>query len=74
MTVLNDIKRLRRMFPNDAEFGSEVAGYIARNKSCCDNLDNLYEYMDSDFGPYGHTISGIKCKVCGEFVDFKIER
>ena len=74
MSTLNDIKKLRKLYPNDMEFGSKIDIYLKANATCCDNLDNIVEFTDLNSGPYGYDVTGLKCRKCGSIIDLNIDR
>lgn len=74
MNILNEIRRLRKLYPNDSDFGSKVARYLELNKTCCDDENNYKEEYIKDIGPYGYYGWQTSCKKCGKIIDFKEDR
>lgn len=75
MSVLNELKRLRKKHPNDQEFGAVVSGFLDSHKTCCDSIENRREFNRLNDGPYGWDVSGVECKKCGKIIDiFNIEK
>ena len=60
MSVLNDIKKIRKLIPNDLEFADAITKYINSVKTCCNNPDNNVKEENPLFGV--RTV----CKKCGK--------
>ena len=74
MSILNELKRLRKLHPNDSEFGNVISEYLSKNKTCCDDIKNLKPYRKFDTHPYGWDINGYQCSICGELHNIKIDK
>jgi hypothetical protein len=72
MSTLENIKKLRILYPNDQEFGAMVSKYLDENKTCCDDPINHVRTEIVDEGPYGYYGYEITCKVCGKEIETKI--
>lgn len=74
MSLLNEIKNLRKEFPNDQDFGSAVNRLIIASKTCCDEKENRITEMKFDTYPYGWNVEEVKCKVCGKIIEANIDK
>lgn len=71
MSTLSDIKKIRKLYPDDVEFAKAINVYLDANKTCCDEDSNLIDFEDRGNNPYGYYVIGKKCKVCGTIVETK---
>lgn len=69
MSILNELKKIRKDCPNNKELGAKVSEFLDRHKTCCDNLKNIEDFTELDSGPYGWDVSGTKCKACGKIIE-----
>lgn len=73
MSTLNTLIKLRKEFPNNADFGAEVAKLIDKSRTCCSDPKNHTKHHVEDSGPYGYYGTETRC-VCGKMIDFKLDR
>ena len=63
---------LRNDYPNDWDFAEKVTEYIATVKNCCEDKDNYVIFNDEQLSHGDKVISGIRCKICNEIIEFRL--
>ena len=70
--TINSIIELRKLLPNDQEFGAAVAKYISQISCCDDNRNHVYS-VELNTSPYGWDVYETKCKVCRKIIKTEVK-